>query len=82
MSSKCRFLFKVIAVISWHSRNIELQHAQRYIIIKLKLGNKIDKKRVGSATMLIRVRLLLSYSFYDEIGWLSNCVKYCEDNFI
>ena len=44
MSSKCKFLFKVIAVISWHSRNIELQHAQRYIIIKLKLGNKIDKK--------------------------------------
>ena len=46
MLSKCRFLFKVIAVISWHSRNIELQHAQRYIIIKLKLGNKIDKKEL------------------------------------
>ena len=68
MSSKRRFLFKVIAVISWHSRNIELQHAQRYIIIKLKLGNKIDKKRGGGATMLIRFKLSLSYSFYNKIG--------------
>ena len=68
MSSKCKFLFKVIAVISWHSRNIELQHAQRYIIIKLKLGNKIDKKRVGGATMLIRFRLSLSYILYNKIG--------------
>ena len=67
MSSKCKFLFKVIAVISWHSRNIELQHAQRYIIIKSKLGHKIDKKRVGDATMLRTFRLCLSYSLYDKI---------------
>ena len=67
MSSKRRFLFKVIAVISWHSRNIELQHAQRYIIIKLKLGNKIDKKRLGGVTMLRTFRLCLSYSLYDKI---------------
>ena len=68
MSSKCTLLLKVIAVISWHSRNIELQHAQRYIIIKLKLGNKIDKKRVGGATLLIRFRLSLNYNLYDKIG--------------